>query len=188
MKRREFIAVLGGAAGAFPLPARAQQPGTPVIGFLHGGSATQTATNTAIFRQALADNGFVEGRNVAIEYRWGENRYDRLPALAAELVQRRVAVLAAISPPAAAAAKGATATIPIVFISGLDPVKTGLVASLNGPGGNVTGIFIFSSDLGPKQMATLAELVPAPALIAVLINPDNPDAAAETADMQNAAR
>jgi putative ABC transport system substrate-binding protein len=187
VKRRKFIALLGGAAMSWPLAARAQQPATPVIGFLSGGSARELAYLAAAFREGLNEAGYVEGRNVAIEYRWGEGRYDRLPALAADLVLRQVTVLAATTTPGALAAKGATATIPIVFTIGADPIAIGLVDSLSRPSGNVTGVNNYLSDLGAKRLELLRELVPNAAVIGVLVNPNFPDAETQSKDVTEAA-
>jgi putative tryptophan/tyrosine transport system substrate-binding protein len=187
MRRREFIGVLGGAA-AWPLLAQAQQPAIPVIGFLNSQSADTFARYVAAFRQGLKETGYVEGQNVAIDYRWAEGRYDRLPALAAELVGRHPAVIAATGgSPAAAAAKAATSTIPIVFEVGLDPVAAGLVTSLSRPSGNVTGVAHKMNTLGPKQLEMLRELVPTATLIGVLVNPRMPSTGAYSSDIQEAA-
>jgi putative ABC transport system substrate-binding protein len=190
MRRRDVIILLGGAAVSsilWPLPACAQQQAMPVIGFLNGSSAWEYAHLAAAFRQGLSEIGYVEGRNVAIDYRWAEGHYDRLPALATDLVRRQVAVIAG-NTPATFAAKAATTTIPIVFSSGSDPIKLGFVASLNQPGGNVTGVSFFSAVLEPKRLGILRELVPTAAMIAVLLNPKYPDAEAQSKDVQEAAR
>ena len=171
MKRREFITLLGGSAAVWPLGASAQQPAVPVIGFLNNASADGYAPMSSAFKQGLREIGYVEGSNVVIEYRWAENQYDRLPALAADLVSRRVTAIFANSP-SVAAVKGLTTTIPIVFLSGDDPVRLGFVASLNRPGGNVTGVNIFSGETATKRLDLLRELVPHASKIAILINTD----------------
>jgi putative tryptophan/tyrosine transport system substrate-binding protein len=188
IRRRDFITLLGSAA-AWPLAARAQQRTMPVIGWLNSASPSTTTQNVAAFRQGLADAGTIEGQNASIEFRWAEGRYDRLPALAADLVRRNVAVIATTSGiPPALAAKAATTTIPIVFIVGIDPIEAGLVASLNRPGGNLTGVSILNVELAPKRLELLHELVPAATLIALLVNPANPNFETLSRDLQAAAR
>jgi putative tryptophan/tyrosine transport system substrate-binding protein len=186
--RRELLAALGGAAAAWPLAARAQQQTMPVVGFLHTSTAAPFLDMVGAFRKGLNEAGFIEGQNVAIEYRWAEFQYDRLPALATDLVARRVTVISVFGPPAALAAKAATVTIPIVFSVGVDPVDTGLVASLNRPGGNLTGVTLLTSSLGAKRVGLLRELIPKADLIALLVNPNSPDSAPQVADVQVAAR
>ena len=186
MKRRDFITLLGGAA-TWPLAARAQQQAMPVVGYLDASSPGVSAPRVALFRRSLAEAGYVEGRNVAIEYRWAEGQYDRLPEMAEELVRRQVAVIVAGPIPAAVAAKAATATIPIVFFVAGDPVKLGLVASLARPGGNATGMNNFVAELGAKLLGLLRELLPTAARIGLMVNPTNPNVEGVTKDVTAAA-
>jgi putative ABC transport system substrate-binding protein len=178
LNRRELIALLGGAAAVppilWPLAARAQQPTQPVIGFLDGGSADTSADWLRAFRQGLGTTGYVEGRNVLIEYRWAEGRYDRLPALVADLVGRRVTVIAAMGgPPQALAAKASATTTPIVFQVGADPIEMGLVTTLNRPGGTITGVTSLNLEVGPKRLELMHELLPTATSMALLVNPSN---------------
>jgi putative tryptophan/tyrosine transport system substrate-binding protein len=187
MRRRKFIAGLAGAA-AWPLVAGAQQPTMPVIGFLNSGSPDGYAILKGEFLRGLKDTGYIEGQNIGIEYRWAEGQYDRLPTQAADLVGRRVAVIAATSTPAVLVASTATTTIPIVFTSGDDPVRLGLVASLARPGGNITGAVHLEVELTPKRVEMLHELAPAASVIAILVNPTNRNAESQSRDLQMAAR
>ncbi len=187
MRRREFIWRVGGALVAWPVATRGQQSATPVVGFLNSASPEQYARQLSAFRQGLSEAGFVEGRNVTIEPRWAENQYDRLPGLAADLVRRQVDVIA-VNNPAVLPAKAATKTIPIVFTIGFDPVASGLVASLNQPGGNLTGITSLNEQMGPKRLDVLHEAVPMATIIAALINPENSNANSIASEMHAAAR
>jgi putative ABC transport system substrate-binding protein len=188
VRRRDFITLFGGGAAAWPFATRAQQPGLPVVGFLGSPSAEEWVPFVAAFQLGLKETGYVEGDSVSVEYRWANGQYDRLPGLAVDLVRREVAViLAAGSPAPALAAKAATATIPIVFANGADPIQFGLVASLNRPGGNVTGINFLVADLGEKELGLIHELAPNVA-VAVMINPNNPNAESIRSAASNAAR
>jgi putative tryptophan/tyrosine transport system substrate-binding protein len=189
MKRREFIRLVGGGTVAWPLVARGQEPTPTVIGFLNGQSADGYRRNIAAFRKALAENGYVEGQNLLIEYRWADGREDRLPELAADLVRRGVALMdCAGSSTATLAAKAATTTIPIVFSTGIDPVKAGYVTSLNRPGGNVTGVTFLASELSAKRLGLLRQLLPNLAILATLSNPKHPANAADVSEAANLAR
>jgi putative tryptophan/tyrosine transport system substrate-binding protein len=188
VKRREFITLLGGAAATWPFAARAQQVAMPVVGFLHQGSVQPNAHSLDAFRRGLQENGFLEGRNIKFEYRWADGKYDRLSALAADLVRSQPNVIAAALLPAARAAKAATATIPVVFISGSDPIETGLVTSLNRPTENVTGVSLFSVPLIAKRLELLHDVIPAAAVAAVLVNPSNPNSESNERGIETAAR
>jgi putative tryptophan/tyrosine transport system substrate-binding protein len=188
VRRRSFLTLLGSAASAWPLAARAQQSAMPVVGLLSVRAADQDQGRMAAFHRGLGEMGFVEGRNVAIEYRWADGQYDRLPAMAADLVRRQVTVIAADAMAATLAAKAATTTIPIVFSTGADPVELGLVATLARPGGNLTGATNLNTEVGPKRLELLRELVPTATTIAVLVNPTSPLAEPQSRGLQAAAR
>jgi putative tryptophan/tyrosine transport system substrate-binding protein len=189
IRRRKFLVTLGGAAAAWPLAARAQQATMPVIGYLGAQSPAAFASRVTAFRQGLGETGYVEGRNVAIEFRWAEGHHDRLPALAAELVARRVAVIVAPGgAPAAIAAKSVTTTTPIVFEMGADPIAMGLVISLNRPGGNLTGVSSLNVEVTPKRLEILREAIPTATVVAVVLNPTSPTADSQLRNLQEAAR
>jgi len=188
MRRREFITLLGGAAAAWPLAVRAQQAILPVVGFLSGSTPELYTKRLAAFREGLNETGYREGRNVAIDYRWAEGQFDRLPAMAADLIRLNVAVIFSQTDAGTYAAKAMTTTIPIVFSNASDPVRAGLVASLNRPGGNITGVTFFGVDLGPKRLSQLLELVPGAALIALLMDENNAEAAVDRSQIEEAAR
>jgi putative ABC transport system substrate-binding protein len=189
MRRREFIKVLAGSAAVvWPLAARAQQPAMPVVGFLHYASPDKLGHLATAVREGLKEGGFVEGQNVTIEYRWAEGHYDRLPALAADLVRRQVTVITAGGNVAAQAAKKATATIPIVFTSGADPIKSGLVASLSRPGGNLTGVSFIAAEIAVKRLELTRELLPKASAVAMIVNPNFAGAETEFAEVESAGR
>jgi putative ABC transport system substrate-binding protein len=187
LKRREFVTLLGGAA-AWPLAAHAQQPAMPVVGFLGPTTPDNFASFVAAFHEGLKEAGYIEGQNVAMEYRWPEGRYDRLPMLAADLVRRQVAVIAAGGPPAARAAKAATSTVPIVFTTGDDPVEAGLVQSFNRPGGNITGVHLFLTELNAKKLGLMRDLLPQVQAMAALLNPTSKNADPQSKELQVAGR
>jgi putative tryptophan/tyrosine transport system substrate-binding protein len=188
MRRRDFITLLGSAAAAFPTVARGQQPAMPVLGFLHAASPEAYAPMMTAFHEGLKEAGYVESHNVAIEYRWAEGHYDRLPGMAADLVSRHVAVIVAGGTPPALAAKAATSTVPIVINVGIDPVETGIVASLNRPGGNVTGVAVLTVELAAKQLEVLHELLGTSTAVALLVNPNTPLTESQTKAARDAAR
>jgi putative ABC transport system substrate-binding protein len=189
MKRREFIGLVGSAAAAWPLALRAQQSAMPVVGFLSSRSAEEAAVHTAAFRRGLGETGLVEGQNVAIVFRWAEGHYERLPALAKELVDLRVSVvMSGGGSPSALAAKAATSTVPIVFVIGDDPVQVGLTANFNRPGGNLTGVAFLTGELGAKRLGLICEVVPGNSAIALLLNPDSPSAEIHRKEVQAAAQ
>jgi putative ABC transport system substrate-binding protein len=187
MRRRQFIALIGGAAAAWPLAARAQQAATPVVGFLSATAAKEWAKYVAAFQDGLRETGFVDGRNVKIDYHWAEGRYDQLPAMAADLVARHVDVIVTVAPPAAAAVKAATTSIPIVFFLGSDPVKFGYVASLSRPGGNMTGVTMLANSLGAKRLQLMREVLHQPVAFGMLVNPTSQNAVPDSRDVRAAA-
>jgi putative tryptophan/tyrosine transport system substrate-binding protein len=187
VKRREFIALLGGMASLWRLKASAQQPMVPMIGYLSSLTQTDSAPFDAAFRRGLSDMGYAEGQSVSIEYRWITDRYDPLPAMAVDLIQRQAAVICAFGPPAVLAAKTATASIPIVFVTGADPIKFGFIESFSRPGGNLTGVWLVAPTLAQKRLELLREMVPRAALIALLVNPTSPVAAPQVRDTETAA-
>jgi putative ABC transport system substrate-binding protein len=187
MRRREFITILGGAAASWPLAARAQQPTMPVVGFMMAGSRAALRDEITAFEAGLREVGFAEGQNLALEYRFAEGQFERFPAFVSDLVQRRVSVIAASSPQGALAAKRATATIPVVFSIGADPVETGIVLSLSHPGGNVTGVYQFTAGLESKRLGLLHEMVPKAQVVGVLVNPNYAAAESQLRDMQDSA-
>jgi putative tryptophan/tyrosine transport system substrate-binding protein len=187
MNRREVITLVGGAAAAWPIAATAQQSAIPIVGFLNSSSSRDLDYRVTALRRGLGEVGYIEGQNVTIEYRWAEGHYDRLPSLAADLVRRQVSVIAVTSTPGAMAAKAASAVIPIVFAIGADPIKFGLVASLNRPGGNVTGVSFLINILVAKQLEVLHEALPRAPILGFLVNPTNPSADSDTAAAQGAA-
>jgi putative ABC transport system substrate-binding protein len=189
MTRREFIVTLGGAVAAWPLVARAQQSALPVVGFLHSAAPDKYGRFVAAFQEGLREAGYVDGQNVAVEYGWAQGQYDRLPALAADMVAHRVSVIGATGgDPAAIAAKAVTTTVPIVFMVGTDPVQVGLVSNLSRPTGNVTGVTFFTGPLGAKRLQLLRELVPRASAVGMLVNPSNPNSKPDIAEVQTAGR
>jgi putative ABC transport system substrate-binding protein len=187
MRRREFIALIGGAAAGWPLTARSQRAAMPVVGFLGAPSAKEWTKFVAAFQDGLRETGFVDGRNVKIDYHWAEGRYDQLPAMAADLVARHVDVIVTIAPPAATAAKAATASIPIVFFLGSDPVKLGYVTSLSRPGGNMTGVTMLANSLGAKRLQLMREVLHQPVAFGMLVNPTSQNAVPDSRDVRGAA-
>jgi putative ABC transport system substrate-binding protein len=187
MRRRDFIGIVGGGAAALPFAAQAQNSALPVVGYLSAGTSSSDARPVAAFVKGLGETGYEDGKTVKIDYRWADNQYDRLPLIAADLVRQQVAVIAAVTTPAARAAKAATATIPVVFTTIADPVEIGFVASLNRPGGNVTGVTLLAVEIGPKLLQLLHAAVPSASIIALLLNPTNPNAESQSKSIQEAA-